>query len=133
MLVMGTLYFTATAQCGKHLVLKSSKTERLDKDGNVVDSRSEDVTVDITATSITIVPGDDHTMEGEIKSNTCDWKVPFKEGKSEIKALINDRGEMMNMTIIIEGKEGKLSMLAIFDKDGERRIRIWLDSFEEKK
>lgn len=40
---------------------------------------------------------------------------------------------MMNMTIIIEGKEGKLSMLAIFDKDGERRIRIWLDSFEEKK
>lgn len=64
MLVMGTLYFSATAQCGKNLVLKSSKTERLDKDGNVVDSRSEDVTVNITATSITIVPGDDHMMEG---------------------------------------------------------------------
>ena len=123
----------SNAQCGKNLVLTSSKTEYLDTAGAVRRTVDEKTRIDITPKSITISPASDHAMTGEILSATCVWKTAFQEGKSEFKTRFEDQGESKSITITLEGKNGKLSFLAVFDDAPDKRIRVWLDGFEEKK
>jgi hypothetical protein len=50
-----------------------------------------------------------------------------------IKApIVDPRGDVKNLTITIEGKEGKLVLLAEAEERPERKIRIVIDKFEEK-
>ena len=38
-------------------------------------------------------------MKGTITTNSCDWKIPYKEGKSVIKSVITDQsGDVKNAT-----------------------------------
>ena len=124
---------STNAQCEKKLVLASSKTEYLDAAGAVQKTVDEKTQIDITQKSITISPAGDHTMTGEILSATCAWKTAFQEGKSEFKTKFEDQGEPKHITITLEGKNGKVYFLAVFDDTPDKRIRVWLDSFEEKK
>ena len=122
----------ANAQCGKKSVFTSSKTEYLDASGTVERSVDEKTVVEITKTDITITPGD-HTMTGPIKSDTCNWKIPYKEGKSVIKAGVSDgQGEAKNVTITIEGKDGKITILAQVEDMPGKTIRITADKFEAR-
>lgn len=73
-------------------------------------------------------------MHGTIKSVSCEWKTPFKNGKTVLKAALEgQQGETMNLTITIEGKEGKIDFLAEMDENADEKISIVVDKFEEKK
>ncbi|HYJ37255.1 MAG TPA: hypothetical protein VEV87_01510, partial [Chitinophagaceae bacterium] len=75
-----------------------------------------------------------NTMSGTIKSDSCNWNIPYKEGISIIKALMTEQsGESRNLTITIEGKDGRLTFLAEVEERPDRKIRIIIDKFEEKK
>ena len=130
------LFYSAIsfAQCDKKIKLSSSKTEFIDTSGNVQDSKDENTIIEISKTSLTITPGEeDHTMTGTIKSSTCNWKIPFKEGKMIIKAVLDDEhGETKNLTITIEGKDGKLTFLGEIEEMPDRKVRLMIDKFEEK-
>ena len=125
---------SAFAQCDKKVQLTSSKTEYLDASGNLERSDDENSKVEIWKDSITIAPGNaPEAMTGTITSQTCNWTVPFKEGKSVIKAKLSDgNGETRNMTLTIEGKDGKVTLLAVLDEAPERQIRVPIDTFAEK-
>ena len=124
----------SSAQCEKVVQLTSSRTDYLDADGNLQNSRDEKSRVEISKTTLVITPGEDQQMKGEIKSYTCDWKIPYKDGKMIIKALLSDQeGEQKNLTITIEGKEGKLTFLGEIEEMPGRKIKLILDTFEEKK
>ena len=135
------LLFFATAiattygfsQCDKELVITSVKSEMLAEDGSVRDTRDEDTRIEIGKKIITITPGSDHVMTGEIIESTCTWKVPFKEGKSVLKTTFEENGATKKITITIEGKDGKVSFLATFEDGSQKKIRVWATSFEEKK
>src|SRR5271165_683649 len=100
------------AQCGKKIVLTTSKTEHLDASGAVQRTDDEKAVVQIGKSDITITVNDEHKMTGTIKSDDCNWNVPFKEGKTIIKAAISsEQGEEKNVTITIEGKDGKVTLL----------------------
>jgi Cu/Ag efflux protein CusF len=142
---MKTLIFTALffvvssngglAQCGKKTILLSSQTEYLDATGTVQRVDQEKSIVEINSADITIIPGDEQRrMTGKIKSDTCSWKIPFKEGKTIIKALFVREGgqETMNATVTIEGKDGKINLLFEVEERPDRKIRIVADKFEEK-
>jgi hypothetical protein len=121
------------AQCDKKVLLTSNLTEYLNSEGELQRSVDEVTTVEYDAKSISISPGG-RTMEGTINSSTCEWKVPFKEGKSVIKlSFVRSSGETENMTVTIEGKNGKISLIADMESSPERRIRIAVEKFEEKK
>lgn len=123
------------AQCDKPVILTSSKTEYLDASGNVERTEDEQSTVEIRKDTMIISPGNEpHTMMAAIKSNTCNWNVPFKEGKSVIKATLNneDGTETKNITITIEGKDGKIIFIAVMDHEPNRQIRLPIDAFKEK-
>lgn len=123
------------SQCDKPLLLTSSKTEHLDGDGVLQRTEDEKSTVEISKTHVTIRPGNEpREMKGEIKSNACNWTMPFKEGKSIIKAVFTENnGNVMHATLTVEGKDGKLTLLLEVEETPTRKIRVPIDKFEEKK
>jgi hypothetical protein len=120
------------AQCGKKIVFTSSKTEYLDTTGALQNAEDEKTVIESDGKTITITPGD-HQMTGTIKSDSCNWKIPYKEGKSVIRAVITDNGEEKKVVLTIEGKNGKVTLLAEVEGMMDRKIRVTADTFEEKK
>lgn len=121
------------AQCEKTVVLNSSKTEHLNAKGEVQRTDDETAMIELSKTALNVSVNDEHKITAKITSETCDWKVPFKEGKTVIKAAAtNDQGEERNVTVTIEGKDGKVTLL--FEMDGlpDDRIRVGIDKFVEK-
>ncbi|MDB5016160.1 MAG: hypothetical protein JWQ84_992 [Mucilaginibacter sp.] len=120
------------AQCDKKVVLTSSKTEHMDAAGTVKRTDDETAKIEISKAELQISVNGEHKMTGAIKSKTCDWKVPFKEGKTVIKATIsNDQGEDRDVTLTIEGKDGKVTLLFEMEGMPDDRIRVGIDKFEE--
>ena len=123
------------AQCGKKFTITTSKTDHLDQSGNLVRSDDEKAVVVIGQPdlSITVTSPDhgEHKMTGKITSDTCNWTVAYKEGKSKLKATISgDDGQERNVTITIVGKDGKVTLF--FEAEGEDdRIRVNADKVEE--
>ena len=125
---------TVFAQCDKILVLTSSKTDFLDASGTLKKSEDENTVIEIAKTEMTITPGgEENKMSGPVKSVVCNWKTAFKEGKTIIKAILTDRsGDAKDVTITIEGKDGKVTLLAEVDEMPDHKIKVTLDKFEEK-
>src|SRR5580658_3630445 len=123
LLVAGTVI--SFAQCGKKVVLTTSKTDHLDATGTVTRTDDEKAVVIISQTTLNITVNDDHKMNGTIKSDSCNWKILYKEGKSIIKATLStDEGEEKNITITIEGKDGKVTLLFEMEGMPDDRIRV---------
>ena len=123
------------AQCDKKVSIISSKSEQLDDSGQVQGSRDEKTIVDISTTDVNVsVASDegDQKLTGKIKSKTCDWKTPFKEGKTVVTTTLNDNGNDKDFTITIEGKDGKVTLVAESPQMPGRKIRLVVDKFEEK-
>jgi len=130
------IHAATNAQCDKNLKITASKTEYLDSTGQVQRTDDENSTIDITGKDIVINPGsEENIMRGKIKSAVCEWKVPFKEGKTVIKTDLERTGggEARATTITIEGKDGKVTIIAKADDFPNRLIRLSLDKFEETK
>jgi hypothetical protein len=120
------------AQCGKKVVLTTSKTEHLDANGVVQRTDDEKAVVEIGKSDLNITVNNEHKMTGTIKSDSCNWSIPYKQGKTIIKAtLSNDQGEDKNVTITIEGKDGKVTLLFEMEGMPDDRIRVGIDKFEE--
>jgi hypothetical protein len=120
------------AQCGKTVVLTSSKTNHLDESGTITRTDDETAVIDIGKTAVDISVNGEHKITASIKSNTCNWTTPFKEGKTVIKATADRDGQDQNFTITIEGKDGKVTLLfEREDKPGDK-IKVAIDKFIEK-
>ncbi|MGZ3873412.1 MAG: hypothetical protein ACXVJD_10860, partial [Mucilaginibacter sp.] len=121
------------AQCDKSVVLTSSKTDHLDAAGAITRSDDETAPIEISKSAVDISVNGDHKMTGAITDKTCEWKVPFKEGKTVIHAtMTNNGGEEKKVTINIEGKDGKVTLLFDIDDMPNERVRVGIDKFVEK-
>ena len=133
LMILGIVF--SYAQCDKSKLLTASKTEYLDANGTVQKTVDEPTTIEYHKSGITITHGvQNEQMTGTIKSDSCNWKIPYKEGKTILRADISDpNGDVKTLTITIEGKNGTFSFLAEADGMPDRRIRLVVDKFEEKK
>lgn len=134
-LILSGLGMAAKAQCDKPVRLSSSKTYYLNASYQVQGSKDENVIIDITKTSIAITPDGkpDDILSGTIKEMTCDWKVPFKEGKMVIKSdLIDASGDIKDATITIEGVNGKITLTAEAKEKPGQILRLEVEKFEQK-
>lgn len=126
--------FSGFAQCNLDLSLKASKTEYLDSTEVVQRTVDEKSVIEITQKQVLITPGNGNTMEGTITSSTCNWITPFKEGKSIIKADFEEEsGSTMHTTITLEAKDNKATFTVVIAEMPNRKIRVTLDSVQEKK
>lgn len=126
------------AQCDKKLSLTSSKTDHLDASGNLERAVDEQTVIEINKSNISVVIDGDNgkqTMTGVIKSNTCNWKTPFKEGKTTINTTLNREGGggEKDFILTIEGKDGKVTLLVEKVETPDKKLRLPLDKFEEGK
>ncbi|MFT3675407.1 MAG: hypothetical protein QM781_05870 [Chitinophagaceae bacterium] len=113
------------AQCDKGFVLTASLVEYLDASYQVTRTMDDNSSIRISRDSVTISPEHDPALTGVVTQFTCNWQTPWIDGKSVIKAVFNDRGVETPLTLILEAKNGHLSLLILFDNKPERIIRIW--------
>ena len=137
MLLLAAVSTLGYGQCDKKVILTSSKTEHLGADSAVQDTKDEQTVVEFDKTNITVsisAGGEDHKMTGTVTSYNCNWQTPFKEGRTVIKVNLSDHdgGDTKKITITIEGKGGKVKLLAEIDDEANRKIRLNADSFLEK-
>ncbi len=122
-----------SAQCTqKKVTLTSSKTSYLNAAKTVQRIVDEKTIIEISADSVVIAPGNEK-LSGPITSKTCAWTKPFKQGKSVIKASLKSVNDEKKVTITIEGKNGKITLLAEVDDQPDKKILLEPDTFEGKK
>ncbi|ASU35493.1 hypothetical protein [Mucilaginibacter xinganensis] len=129
LVAIGTATF---AQCDKSVVLNSSKTDHLDADGKLTRSEDESAMIEISKTTVDVSINGEHKIAGIIKSTTCDWKVPFKEGKTVIKASTDRDGQEKTFTMTIEGKDGKVTLYFEMEGEPNDKVRVGIDKFVAK-
>ena len=122
------------AQCGKDVVLTSSKTEYLNAEGAVQRTVDEECVIKVSKSEVTIAPSGHAKMTGSVTSTACEWKQPFQVGKTTLAATFkNENGDTSNATITIEGKDGKITCLMKDKEKPDRIIRATVNKFEEQK
>ncbi len=125
---------TGYGQCDKKSVLTASKTDHLGADSSVQRSDDGVITIEFDKTTFNVNPPNEEPMTGKVDSVSCSWSTPYKEGKTRMKVtLTNPQGESQHFTVTIEGKAGKVTLLAVMDNQPGERIRLSADKFEEKK
>jgi len=132
LILTGTLM--CFAQCDKSTVLTSSHTVYLAPDGSVERAVDESAEVHLSGASIVITHGPEKEQTtGTTKTLSCNWATPFKEGKTVLSAVLEDRsGDQRNATITIVGKDGKVTFTLEVEGMQGRKIQVTADKFEEK-
>jgi hypothetical protein len=131
--VLLTVFSTGYGQCEKKTVLTAAKTDHLLADSSV--ERSEDgvITIEFDKTTFHVNPPNESPLTGKVDSFTCNWSTPYKEGKTWMKVtLTNAQGETQRATVIVEGKNGKVTLFAVLDGEPDHKIRLVADKFEAK-
>jgi hypothetical protein len=135
-LVAAVLLTAATAgygQCEKKTVLTASKTDHLAADSSVQRSDDGVITIEFDKTTFNVNPPNEGPLTGKVDSVSCSWPTPYKEGKTRMKVtLTGSQGEIQHFTVTIEGKAGKVILLAVMDDQPDQKIRITADKFEAK-
>ena len=122
---------TATfAQCDKKATLTSSVTNYVNAKGEIERTKDEETVITVSKTELSITPGDEETMSGTAKTYSCNWKVPFKEGKTVITSTVMNHGREMNVTVTIEGKDGKVMLTFEALEMPGKKIQVVADKFE---
>lgn len=133
LLACSLIGYIGYSQCGKRNLVTSNKMEQLEANGEVGRVREETLTIEFDGKEIIATPPDDQVARGQVTSITCEWKTPYKEGKTVIKAhLVDPNNNEFDVEITIEGKEGKLTMMIDLQSAG-RKFKCYVEKFEEKK
>lgn len=108
------------------------KTDHIDAAGALIRTVSEAVIIEISTTEINVSVDGDPKMKVIIKSNTCNWTVPFKTGKTVIHGAAQRDGNSMPVTLTIEGKDGKITPIFQMDEHTDDKVRLSVDKFAAK-
>jgi hypothetical protein len=125
---------TSFGQCDKNLVLTCSKTEYLNAEGVVQRTVEEECVIKVSKSEVSIAPSGHATMIASVTSTVCEWKQPFKVGKTTMEATFkHENGDTRKATIIIEGKDGKITCVMKEKERPDRVIKAIASKFEEQK
>lgn len=122
------------SQCDKKNILSSTGAEILDEQNKVkIKDTLRLTTIKYDSKTIEIIT-ENNTLYGTIDSIYCNWKIPFKEGNTYIKGTLNyENGDRWVTKMIINGKDGKLTLQVAIEHPEANRMLFVLDKFEESK
>jgi hypothetical protein len=124
----------AISQCDKKVTWYAAKGEMLDASGTVLDTKIDSIFLETDPQKITLrSKSDENRLEGMVKEKTCDWKEPFKNGKTVYNASVIVDGTTSNATFTVEAKEGKITLLLIIEAKADIKFVIYIDRYEEAK
>lgn len=115
------------AQCEEDAVLSTSKTNLADPSGNPVGVKNERTVLRFSKTAVMLNIDGEERGELKIVSQNCIWTIPYKDGKSVIKAKLND----WDYTLTIEGKEGRINLHVVKNESDDSILSMVVDKFEK--
>ncbi|MBL0146554.1 MAG: hypothetical protein IPP48_13270 [Chitinophagaceae bacterium] len=122
------------SQCDKKIVLAATGVEILDDNNDVKIKDTERITTINYDSKIIEVTTEYNTRYGAIDSIYCNWKTPFKEGKTYIRGKLSfENGDQWVIKLTITGKDGKLTLLADMEHPDANKMRFVINKFEESK
>jgi hypothetical protein len=125
----------ANSQCDKKTVWHASKADMVDASGNLL-QRKEAVIIfetDSQKLSLSFKESAEAGLEGTVKEKTCDWKEPFKNGKTVYHTTVSIDGRTSNASFTVEAKEAKIVLTIEIEIMNGKKFLIYIDSFEEVK
>jgi hypothetical protein len=132
--ILASLALGARAQCDKKISWNSSKAIFLGADGKEERVEENKIKIETSKSTVIIHPGENENeiLSGDVKDFNCDWKEAFKNGKTIIKVpLADQRGDIKNATLTIEGKEGKITIYLEIEEMPGKKIQVPVDSHDE--
>jgi len=124
----------ANSQCDKKVSWYATKGEMYNTNGDLLDKKQDSIFFDTDPQKITLrFKSDDKALEGTITEKNCDWKEPFRNGKTVYHAAVFVDGVNSNATFIVEAKDGKITLSLVMEARMERKFLIYIDSFKEVK
>lgn len=122
------------SQCDKKIVLSATGVEVLDDKNEVKMKDTERVTTINYDSKLIEVITEYNTRYGTIDSIYCNWKIPFKEGNTYIRGKLSfENGEQWVIKLTINGKDGKITLLADMEHPDANKMLFVLNKFEESK
>jgi len=132
--ILSVIGIASKAQCDQHVTWISANSEMIDSSGNIKGSKDVKTVVETSKTEVKISnPGDEGSgMEGTIKEYQCNWKEPFKTGKTIIKTdLVDPHGDVKHAILTIEGKDGKITITAKAEERPDEMIKLIISDHTE--
>lgn len=122
------------SQCEKKIILGATGVEILNNQNEVKIKDTERVTTVKYDSKVIEIITEYNTRYGTIDSMYCNWKIPFKEGNTYIRGTLSfENGDQWVIKLIIDGKDGKLTLLADMEHPDANKMRFVLNKFEENK
>ena len=126
--------FHATSQCDKKVTWYASRGEMYNTNGELLDTKQDSIFLETDPQKITLrFKSDPKELEGTINEKTCDWKEPFKNGKTVYHANVLIDGQTSDATFTLEAKDGKIILSVEIGIRQERKFVIYIDRYEETK
>ena len=122
----------ATSQCDKKVSWYATKGEMYDQNGGLLDTKLDSIFLETDPQKITLrFKSDNKALEGTVKEKICDWKEPFKNGKTVYHTTVIIDGESSNASFTIEAKDAKAILWVDIEIRSGRKFKIYLDKYEE--
>jgi len=124
----------ANSQCDKKVSWYGTKGDMLDATGALLDTKTDSVFIETGPQNLSVkFKADPQGLEGTITGKTCEWKEPFKNGKTVYHAAVSVDGRDSNATLTLEAKDGKITLSVTVDAFEGRKFLIYIDGYREGK
>lgn len=124
----------AISQCDKKVTWYGSKGEMFDASGTLLDTKIDSIFIETDPQKITSkFKADNKALEGTVKEKICDWKEPFRNGKTVYHATVTIDDSPSNAIFTIEARDGKITLSLTIEAMADKKFLIYIDRYEEAK
>lgn len=134
---MSILFVTslqAISQCDKKVTWYASKGDMFDATGTLLDSKVDSIFLETDPQRITLrFKSDQKSLEATVREKSCEWKEPFKNGKTVYHTTVSIDGNSSNAIFTVEARNGKVTLSLDIEAMAEKKFLIYIDRYEEAK
>lgn len=124
----------ANSQCDKKVTWYAVKGEMYDANGGLLDTKLDSIFLVTEPQKITLrIKSDEKDLEGTVTQKSCDWKEPYKNGKTVYNTTMFIDGVSSSAIFTVEAKDGKVILTLEIDARAGRKFIIYIDKYDEVK
>jgi len=132
--ILFTASLQAISQCDKKVTWYATKGDMFDASGTLLDTKTDSIFLETDPQKITLrFKSDQKLLEGTVLEKTCDWKEPFRNGKTVYHVNVSIDGNPSKATFTVEARDGKITLSLDIEARQGRKFIIYLDKYEEAK
>ena len=122
----------AISQCDKKMTWYGSKGEMYDTSGTLLDTKVDSIFIETDPQKISVkFKSDENSLEGTVKEKICDWKEPFRNGKTVYHTDVSIGGTPSNATFTLEATDGKITLSVVVEAMADKKYLIYIDRYAE--